>query len=129
LVLFRKLIQQAVDNQVPFDTILADNWFGSKANMQFIHHELNKTFILGIKSNRCVALSEHKAKRGQFQQANTLNWKDGECKQVFLKGLAFPVKLLKKIFINEDSSTGTLYLVTNKLTIEADRLYQVYQKR
>jgi hypothetical protein len=127
--LFRRLIQQAVNNQVPFDYVLADNWFGSKANMQYIHNELNKTFILGIKSNRCVSLSAHQAKRGQFQQVNTLNWKDGDCKQVFLKGLAFPVKLLKKVFTNEDNSTGTLYLATDHLTIESDHLYQVYQKR
>ncbi len=127
--LFRGLIKQAADNQVAFDIVLADSWFGSKANMQFIHSELNKTFILGIKSNRCAALSAQQAKRGQFQQVKSLDWKDGECKQVFLKGLAFPVKLLRKVFKNEDGSTGTLYLVTNDLTMQPDRFYAVYQKR
>lgn len=43
--------------------------------------------------------------------------------------MAFPVKLLKKVFTNEDGSTGTLYLVTNDLSIDADRIYEVYQKR
>ncbi|MES2998839.1 MAG: transposase [Pseudomonadota bacterium] len=43
--------------------------------------------------------------------------------------IAFPVKLLKKVFTNEDETTGALYLVTNDLTIDADRIYTVYQKR
>lgn len=127
--LFRQLIQQTVTNQVPFDYVLADNWFGAKANMVFIHNTLKKYFIFGIKSNRCVALSLEEADSGQFQQVKSLDWKDGDCSTVYLKNLAFPVKLLKKVFTNEDGSTGILYLVTNDLSIEANRIYEVYQKR
>jgi hypothetical protein len=126
--LFRRTVQQAVDNHIFFDYVLADNWFGSKQNMSFIH-ELKKHFIFGIKSNRLVAMNLKDAKSGQFQQVNSLDWKDGECNTVYLKDIAFPVKLLKKVFTNEDDSTGTLYLVTNDLSIDADRFYQVYQKR
>lgn len=35
---FRQLIQQACTNHVLFEWVLADNWFGLKANMAFIHH-------------------------------------------------------------------------------------------
>ncbi len=59
--MFRALIQQTVNNHVLFDYVLADNWFGSKANMSFIHQDLKKLFIFGIKSNRCVALTQHDA--------------------------------------------------------------------
>jgi hypothetical protein len=55
---FRNLVQLALDNNVLFQHILADSWFGSMANMYFIHHDLNKHFIFAIKSNRCVALSK-----------------------------------------------------------------------
>ncbi|MES2998855.1 MAG: transposase [Pseudomonadota bacterium] len=127
--LFRSLVQQAVSNHVLFDYVLADNWFGSKANMTFIHEALEKSFIFGIKSNRCVALTRQHAKNGQFQQVNLLDWNDGVCRTVYLKDIAFPVKLLKKVFTNEDETTGALYLVTNDLTIDADRIYTVYQKR
>lgn len=127
--LFRQLIQQAVTNQVPFDYILADNWFGAKANMVFIQNVLKKHFIFGIKSNRCIALSLEEAESGQFQQVKSLDWKDGDCATVYLKNLTFPVKLLKKVFTNEDGSTGILYLVTNDCSIEANRIYEVYQKR
>ena len=127
--MFRSLIQQAVNNHVVFDYVLADNWFGSKANMAFIHGTLKKSFIFGIKSNRCIAMTWQDAKSGQFQQVKSLDWNDGDCTAVYLKDIAFPVKLLKKVFTNEDGSTGTLYLVTNDLSIDADRIYKVYQKR
>jgi hypothetical protein len=127
--LFRALIQQAVNNHILFDYVLADNWFGSKANMRFIHEILKKSFIIGIKSNRNAAMSLQDAKSGQFQQVNSLDWKDGDCTTVYLKDIAFPVKVLKKVFTNEDGPTGTLYLVTNDLSIDADRFYEVYQKR
>lgn len=48
---------------------------------------------------------------------------------VTLKDLSFPVALIKKTFINEDQSTGTLYLVTNDLNLDADQIYTIYQKR
>ena len=66
---FRNLVQLAVDNNVLFQHILADSWFGSKANMNFIHHNLNKHFIFAIKSNRCVALSNHQALRRHKRKA------------------------------------------------------------
>jgi hypothetical protein len=127
--MFRSLIQQAIHNHVLFDYILADNWFGSKANMRFIHQDLQKLFIFGIKANRCVALTKQDAESGQYQQVNTLVWNDGAANTVYLKDISFPVQLLKKVFTNEDGSTGTLYLVTNDLSIDADRIYEVYQKR
>lgn len=43
--MFGGLIQQAVNNHVLFDYVLADSWFGSKANMAFIHEHLEKCFI------------------------------------------------------------------------------------
>jgi len=127
-VLFRQLVQQAMDNQVLFEYVLADNWFGSKDNMIFIH-EAKKHFIFGIKSNRLVATTKQEAKRGQFQQLNSLGLENDDSITVYLKDIAFPVQLLKKVFTNEDGTTGTLYLVTNDLSIEANRIYTVYQKR
>ena len=50
--LFRSMIKQAVFNQVKFEYILADNWFGAKKNMEFIHYDMEKKFIFGMKSNR-----------------------------------------------------------------------------
>ena len=127
--MFRSLIQQAVSNHILFDYVLADNWFGSKTNMAFIQHDLKKHFIIGIKSNRCVALTKRDADSSQYQQVNTLEWNNGDAITIHLKDIAFPAKLLMKVFTNEDGSTGTLYLITNDLSIDADRMYEVYQIR
>lgn len=126
---FRMLIEQAISNQIKFDYILADSWFGAKDNMEFIHYEKRKKFIFGMKVNRLIAFSEQDRKKGQYQNLKTLDLKDGEKKIVWLKDVAFPVALIRKIFKNEDGSTGTLYLVTNDLDSDTDTLYQIYQKR
>lgn len=125
---FRNLIQQSIDNKVLFEHVLADNWFGSKENMEFIH-ELDKKFIVGIKSNRTVALSGKDKKEGKFHQVSSLNMQDGESKKVWLKGVSFPILLIKKVFTNEDGSVGVLYLASNDIEHDAAYLYQIYQKR
>jgi len=127
--MFRSVIAQAITNNVKFEYILADIWFGAKKNMEFVHYDMKKKFIFGIKANRLIALSEEEAKKGQYQNLSTLHIKDGEKRIVWLKDLSFPVALIVKIFKNEDGSTGTLYLVTNDLESSADRIYEVYQKR
>ena len=111
-----------------FEHILADNWFGSKENMEFID-KLEKKFIIGVKSNRTVALSGKDKKLGKFQQVSSLNMQDGESKKVWLKGVSFPILLIKKVFINEDGSIGVLYLASNDIEHDAAYLYQIYQKR
>ncbi|WP_213155545.1 transposase [Neochlamydia sp. AcF65] len=87
---FRALIQQAVTNQVKFEYVLADNWFGAKDNMKLIHSELKKMFIFGIKSNRLIALSEEQRKKGQYQNLNTFNFKDGDKRIVWHERTSFP---------------------------------------
>ena len=125
----RGLVAQAIANGVLFDYVLADNWFGAKDNMEFIHYDLKKFFVFGIKTNRLIALSAKDRKKGQYQNLNTLNFKDGEKRIVWLKDLALPVALITKVFKNEDGSTGILHIVTNDLDNDADRIYEVYQKR
>src|SRR5215216_916531 len=127
--MFRTIVKQAVSNQILFDFVLADNWFGAKDNMEFVHYDIKKFFVFGIKANRLIAFSEEERKKGQYHNLNQLNFKDGEKKIVFLKDLAFPVALVTKIFKNEDGSTGILHIVTNDLNSDADRIYEVYQKR
>jgi len=127
--LFRKMLGQASKNHVRFEYVLADNWFGAKKNMEFIHYDLRKKFIFGIKSNRLVALSEDARKKGQHQSLSSLELKDNDTKTVWLKDVSFPVKIVKKVFKNENGSTGVLYLVTNDLNPDADQIYDIYQKR
>ena len=55
---FRNFLSQAYSSKVIFDWVLADNWFGAKENLEYINNVIKKKFIIGIKSNRTVALSE-----------------------------------------------------------------------
>lgn len=127
--LLRELVSQAVSNDVLFAYVLADTWFGAKDNMEFVHDTLGKYFIFGVKSNRTVALSEADKQNGQFQQVQSLSLEDGQSLTVWLKGIDFPVQLLKKVFSNKDGSTGVLYLVSNDVSLDATHLYELYQKR
>ena len=126
--LFRSMVEQAVKNEVLFDYVLADNWFGSNENKRFLNEDMKKKFIVGIKSNRLVACQEE-GKKGQYQNLSSLNLKDGEKRIVCLKGCLFSALLIAKVFKNEDDSTGTLYLVTNDLESSANQIYDVYKKR
>ena len=123
------MLQQSVNNGLKFEYVLADNWFGSKKNMEFIHNELGKKFIIGMKNNRLIAFSDEESKKGQYQNINSLTIEDEEMREVWLKNLPFPVKLLKKVFKNENGTTGTIYLITNDLNLDADQTYEIYKKR
>lgn len=125
---FRKLLDQANKNNVLYKYVLADNWFGAQENMEFIH-ATNKIFIIGIKSNRLLALSEQNKLKGRFQQVSSLALEDGQSLKVWLKGLSFQVQLIKKIFTNEDGSIGVLYLATNDISKNTDHIYDIYKKR
>jgi SRSO17 transposase len=47
--MFRSMIAQAISNQVKFEYVLADSWFGAKKNMEFIHYEIKKNLYLESK--------------------------------------------------------------------------------
>ena len=64
--LLRNQFNVCIRNNVVFKYVLADNWFGSKENMEHIVGR-NKHFIFALKSNRLVAL----AKPGLFTTPKT----------------------------------------------------------
>ena len=49
--LARDMVKNAINNQLNFDYVLADSWFGSAETLDFIHKN-HKKFIFGIKGNR-----------------------------------------------------------------------------
>lgn len=126
---FRALLEQAVKNRVNFEYVLADTWFSSKENMLMIHYNLEKKFILGIKSNRLVALPSQEQSKEHYQNLDSLQLKDNESRKVWLKDIPFEVVIVKKVFKNENGTEGTLYLVSNDLGKDTDSLYSMYQKR
>ncbi len=55
---YRQLLTNAMGNQIPFRYVLSDVWYSAAENKMFIRHELSKDFVMPLKANRKVALSE-----------------------------------------------------------------------
>ena len=126
---YRTLLEQAVQNQIPFRYVLNDVWYSSAENMMFIQHTLGKDFVMPIKSNRKVALSLADKQQGRYVQVETLALEANATTTIYLEGVDFPMLLVKQVFANEDGSTGILYLVTSDTTLSYDDITTIYQKR
>lgn len=84
---------------------------------------MNKKFVFGCKSNRLLRFDK------VWHKLSELKLSDEQVIICYVKGLSFPVAISKKVFINEDQSTGELYLISNDLSLSGKQLYNVYQKR
>ncbi len=116
-------------NKVKYRYIVWDTWFSSKENLDFIHYNLKKYFVVALKNNRSIALNEQDKKQGKYQRVDGLTYQSDSSQQVWLKGLDFPVLLVKQVFINKDGSTGELYLISNDLNLTTSDLFTIYEKR
>ena len=125
----RSLLAQAVQNHLRFRYILMDIWFASSENLKFIHHDLDKHFIVPLKTNRKVALSLGDKKQGKYLRVDTLPMEKNSVRTIWLEGIDFPLILVKQVFTNEEDSTGILYLVSNDTNQSYEHLTTIYQKR
>ncbi len=121
---------QAIDrNKIPFQYVLTDIWFASAENMCFVKLDLKKDFSMALKSNRKVALSKDDKSMGKYQRIDQLDIPEGITQKIYLEGVPFPLHFVRQVFKNEDGSTGVRYLVTSDLTLNADQIITIYQKR
>jgi len=126
---YQALLRQAVSNQIPFKYVLNDVWYASADNMKFVKQELEKDFVMPVKSNRKVALSQADQQQGRFLKVETLPLEPGTVVKVYLEGVAFPLLLLKQVFVNEDGSIGVQYLVSSDTTLSYEQMTTLYRKR
>jgi hypothetical protein len=126
---YRQMLQAVVRNKIPFQYVLNDLWFAAAENMRFVKLDLMKDFIMALKSNRKVALSEADQSHGQYQRIDQLNVLEGSPLCLYLEGVPFPLQLVRQVFTNEDGSTGMRDLVTSDLTLDAAQIIAIYQKR
>jgi len=126
---YRQLLEQAVQNQVPFRYVLNDVWYSAAENMKFVKHTLGKDFIMPIKTNRKVALSLADKHQGRYVRVDTLALEPNVTYPIYLESVDFPMVLVKQVFVNEDDSLGILYLVTSDPTLSSDDLTTLYQRR
>lgn len=122
------MIVQCKRNQLFFEWVLADSWFASSDNMLFIHRK-KKFFLMDMKTNRLVALTQKDRSAGNWIRLDELDINPNTPVKVFIKDLKIAVLLMKQIFTNKDHSTGERYLVTNNLQVFSDDCDTTYQKR
>jgi hypothetical protein len=117
-------------HHVKFKYILGDSWFSSAENMKYVQNNVEKYFIFAIKSNRGIVFNEsERTNTNKFIQVKNANIKAGVIYKVWVKGISFPLLLVKQIFKNEDESIGELYMVTNDTLLDYFEITNIYQKR
>ena len=126
--LFRDLIRQALANQLVFKYVLADSWYGSVENINYLISK-EKQCIFALKSNRQVALSEADNQQGQHRSMSELEWEETTTHRVWLAGVKTALLLARLIFENKDGTRGELYLITNDLTTDAAQIQSTYRLR
>lgn len=123
------LLNCAKQNNLKFSYVLMDAWFACVQNIRFIVQELNKHFVVPIKTNRKVALSKEDKQQGKYQRVDSLQLEENKTYQIWLEGIDFPMLLVKQVFKNEDGSTGILHLITSDNDLSYERITSLYQKR
>ena len=127
--LMRDMLGVCKRNRIKYRYVLADSWFSSKENLQFIRNSLEKHFVIAIKSNRTVALSYEDKREGRFARIDAQNLAEHKPVQAYIKGLDFPVLLLRQVFTNKDGSTGEMFIACSDLTCDGETIETIYQKR
>jgi hypothetical protein len=126
--MMREMIHACLQNALQFRFVLMDSWFASDENFDFIVSR-GKHFIAALKANRLVALSQEDWKEKRFVRVDELEFPEQGAVQGWLKGSARAVRLVRQVFKNQDSSTGTLHLVCSDLTCDYDAITTTYKKR
>lgn len=124
---FRNLIKVSIDNKVNFKTVLADIWFASAENMCYIKNVMHKDFIMPLKDNRKVALSEEKLAADEFVSIKELEL--GVSVLIRLKDVNFPLRLVRQVFKNEDGSIGVRYLASSDIELTDEQIKTTYHRR
>jgi hypothetical protein len=117
-------------NSVKFKYILADKWFGSNENMDFIDNNLNKKFIFPVKKNRLVALSKDDKINGKYVNISSINMSSCDSRLVYFKDCETLIKLTKQVSKNgNDGETTNLYFSTNDITLSPESILEIYKRR
>jgi len=125
----RQMIGSILQKQIPLRYVLADTWFSSAENMLFIKQKAKKDFVIPLKSNRNVFLSDPSAKAGKPVKLSSLDFGTDATVTLYLESVPFALLVHRQVFTHEDGSEGVLYLCTSDLSLTASSLQALYQKR
>ena len=123
------MLQNCVRNRIPCRYVLNDIWFASAENMSYVKLNLDKEFIMALKTNRKIALCQQDKLHGRYHRLNQLDLPENTVTVIYLEQVSFPLYLLRQTCTNADGSTAVRYLVTSDSALTADQLITIYQKR
>ena len=123
------MIASVLKKQIPFRYVLADTWFSSADNMNYIKNIAKKEFIIPLKSNRNVFLAAPSAKLGKPVKLTSLHFDTNALQTLWLEEIPFPLLVSRQVFKNENGSEGILYLCSSDLSLSTSDLSTLYQKR
>lgn len=126
---FREMLLSCKQNNLKYKYILADSWFSSVDNMNFISRSLENLFVFPLKQNRKVALSVENKMAGQYQEVSEVKCGENETLTVYVEGVDFPLNFHRQVFQTEDGIQGVLYLVSNDMALDAVAIRAIYTKR
>jgi hypothetical protein len=107
-----------------------DSWYSSADLITYIIKNLKKQLVCAIKDNRTVCFDTKKSKKEQvWTQVSQLNIEPNKAYSVHLKGIAFELLLVKKVYKNLDGSVGQQYLICTDTSQNADQIGAIYTKR
>ena len=125
--LFRKMLRECY-KKMHFDYVLSDSWYSSIENMICCKVECKSDFIMALKSNRLVALSQQDKENKKYISIETLQ-PGQQTVEIWLEELDFPLLLTKQVFKNENDTVGELYLACSDLNLSYDQITTIYKKR
>lgn len=127
----RRMLKTCVQNDISFKYVIADTWYGASETMKFICRELKRSFVMPLKSDRNIALTEEDKQEGKYQEVKLVELEQNKTYKAYVKQLEFPLLLIKQVFKEGDESEteGVLYLVTDDLTLEYAEITALYQRR
>ena len=126
---YRQMLAACHNNRLKFRYILSDVWYSASENMSYIKEELEKEFIMPLKSNRKVAVSLEDKKQGAYERVGSMELEPNTVTKVYVEQVGFALLICKQVFNNEDGTEGVLYLVGSELTLDYERMTTIYQGR
>lgn len=129
--LVRQRLQVLVfQNHVTFKYVTFDTWYSDAGLITYIVKDLKKHCVCAIKDNRNICFDFDKvAKQRSWIAVSEAEIEPDKAYQVYLKGMDFPVTLVKKVYKHLDGSCGVQFLVSTDTTLSAEQVTNIYKKR
>lgn len=123
------MLRQVKQNQLPLSYVLNDVWLASSENMMFVKCDLERDFVMPLKTNLKVTLSLEDKKQGRYERIVELHIELNTVMAIQLEGVGFALRLVKQGFTNGDSSIFILYPVTSDFNLSFDEITTIYGQR